>query len=131
MRIRYGLLTAAVVALAIVSPACSDDSSDPEARLHGDWLTGLEGLALTFEADGSWTVAEGDDQVPFDTGTFTFDGATLTVDTNEGAEGCQAGQTGTYEVSFVDDDTVELALVDDECGARGSDFGSGLTRAGE
>ena len=124
---RY-LPTAAVLSLPIVSPGCSDDSNSPEERLYGDWRTGLEGLALTFEADGSWTVAEGDDQDPFDTGTFTFDGTTLMVDTNEGAEGCQAGQTGTYEVSFVDDETVELALVDDECGARGSDFGSGLAR---
>ena len=131
MRVRRGLLIAAVFSLAIVSPACSDDSTNPEERLYGDWRTGLEGLALTFEADGSWTVAEGDDQEPFDTGTFTFDGTTLTVDTDEGATGCQAGETGTYEVSFVDDDTVELALVDDECGQRASDFGRGLTRADE
>ena len=54
---------------------------------------------------------------------------TLRVETNEGAPVCQAGETGTYEVSFVDDDTVELALVDDECGARRSDFEHGLTRA--
>jgi hypothetical protein len=55
----------------------------------------------------------------------------LRFDTDEGAESCRAGQSGTYEVNFVDDDTVELALVDDECFARGSDLGRGLTRVGD
>ena len=129
MRFRRGLLIAALLTLPIVAPSCSDDSSNSEERLDGDWQTG-SGIALTF-ADGSWTVTEGDDQEPFDTGTFTFDGTTLTVDTNEGGQSCQAGDLGTYEVSFVDDDTVELALVDDECVQRGSDWKRGFTRADE
>lgn len=129
---RQGLLIAAVaLALPIVSPACSDGTGNAEGRLDGDWRTGLEGLALTSEADGSWTVAEGGDREPFDTDTYASDAATLRVGTKAGAEGCQAGQTGTDEVIFVDDDTVELARVDDECGARSSGFSSGLTRADE
>lgn len=128
--LRQVTLVAAVAALAMMSSACSDDTSDPAEGLYGDWRTSYDGYSVVFEPDGFWTVARGADQQPFDTGMFTFDGTTLTVDTSEGSEGCEAGQTGTYEVTFVGDETAELEPVDDECAARRTDFRSGLTRSG-
>ncbi|MBG7605873.1 MAG: hypothetical protein IZT58_14805 [Actinobacteria bacterium] len=129
MKNRNVLVLAAVLALPLGTMACSNDEPDPAEQLHGDWRTG-EGLPLLFEPDGTWSVADGVGQEPFDTGTFTFDGSTLTVDTDESSESC-AGQTGTYEVAFIDPAMVALEPIEEECGARGSDFQQGLTRVEE
>lgn len=125
---RHSAAIMVALALAVASSACSDDTGDEAERLVGNWRTGLEFIVVSFDSDGSWSGTERGEQEPFDTGTYSFDGSMLTLDTAEGSEGCASGQTGTYEVTFFDDDTIELESVSDDCGARQSDFTSGMIR---
>lgn len=131
------LLLAAVLALPLGTIACSNDEPDPAEQLQGDWRTG-KGLLLLLEPDGTWSVADArgvppelwDGIEPFDTGTFTFDGSTLTVVADTNGVGC-AGITGTYEVAFIDPAMVALEPIAEECAARERDFQQGLTRVEE
>ena len=137
----------AIAALCLLSAtACGSDSDDttsestptaapataepdPAEQLHGDWRTG-KGLLLLFEPDGTWSVADAVGLDPFDTGTFTFDGSTLTVVAHTNTVGC-AGLTGTYEAAFIDPAVVALEPIEEECAALGRDFQQGLTRVEE
>jgi hypothetical protein len=140
-------VVACLVAAAAVMPACSSGENAQEAApspaatvaaseattnteemLLGTWNMGnyqtftpdgtyYANTKQYFE-DGSWAVA-GDKVDSFETGTYTFDGATLSVTTTEPYEGyCQPDTTGQYAVTFVDADTMTLEEIDDECNGR-------------
>lgn len=128
LRFRNATLVAVALALATLSLACSADSNDAAEGLYGDWTT-QAAITVAFQPDGSWSASGAGAQEPFDTGTFAFEGSTLTVDTDESSLDCAGGDTGTYEVTFADDDTIEMELISDDCSGRGSDWASGLTRA--
>jgi hypothetical protein len=119
--------------LALGAPACSDDdggastttpsseiAEDPAERLYGTWDVNAVGSHHTFEPDGTWYVvvaATGGD--PYDFGTYTIEGSIVTLDTDTDAFEC-AQTTGSYEVTFVDADTISWELIDDDCAIRGA-----------
>lgn len=104
----------------------SSIQGDLAEQVYGDWQTGLEGLTAAFEPDGTWSVTGVDKVEPFDTGTFTFDGSTLVVETDDSSQTCN-GHTGTYEVTFVDASTASLDVIEDGCRKRRIDWQQGLT----
>ena len=108
--------------------AASEATMNTEEMLTGTWNMGnyqtftpdgtYYASTKQYFEDGSWAVA-GDKVDSFETGTFTFDGATLSVTTTEPYEGyCQPDTTGQYAVTFVDADTMTLEEIDDECYGR-------------
>jgi hypothetical protein len=126
-----GIITTLVLVVLVLSSAgCGDaDSADSDA-IHGTWVTELEGKYQTFNEDGSWTAKSNPDiSTPTDKGTYTYDGETLTVISDPGY-GCdlETARQGSYEVEVVDEDTLALTLIDDECGPRSADMASGMTR---
>ena len=123
-----------LVALMLVGTAvaCSDDddgaastavsasevAEDPAERLHGTWNVNQFGSYHTWEPDGTWYVTTGPEGDPYDFGTYTIDGSILTLDTDRDSPECPA-TSGSYEVTFVDADTISWELIDDECASRG------------
>ena len=110
-----------LLVLAMVAAGCGDDdeSADGAEQLYGTWYADWEDAYHTWEPDGSWYVVagavEGD---PYDTGTYTFDGSIVTLDTDDDARTCPQ-MAGSYEVTFSDPDTMSPELIDDECPSRG------------
>jgi hypothetical protein len=82
--------------------------------LYGSWLTS-PGSTMTYYQDGSWdAVYPPWGPSPFDFGTYTFDGKTLTMFSTDGRV-CRTGQTGIYEAEFVDEDSLSVIVVEDPC----------------
>ena len=100
-------------------------AADPEA-IVGNWDQ-RGGDVLSFEADGSYGVRIDLDDEPFDTGTYTFDGVTLVMTGAPGSDYCP-DEVGTYTVTFPDEMTADVDVVDDPCGQRRTTITFGLSR---
>jgi hypothetical protein len=116
------LIAGAVVVVVVLAGiwwfASSEQRNDRITELHGSWLTDV-GSTITYLEDGSWeAVYPAFGSEPFDWGTYTFDGLTLSLFTSPGGMVCRAGQTGIYEAMFTDDGNLSLKLLDDPCGDR-------------
>ncbi len=106
-----------------------DASSDPIDSLLGDWRTVNNGTTIAYTEDGKWSSQHGWwGEEPFDRGSFTFDGETLTFFTDTGSRACEEGQIGVYRAS-IGEDEVTLELIDDPCNGRSSDFRGGIVRS--
>jgi len=119
--------------LALGAPACGDDddggtsttappsevAEDSAERLYGTWDVNAVGSYHTWEPDGTWYVAGATGGDPYDFGTYTIEGSIVTVDTDPDALEC-AQTTGSYEVKFIDADTISWELIEDECTVRGT-----------
>lgn len=117
-------LLLALALLAMLASSCGDSAS----RIHGVWISGLERLPITFAEDGTWSVpsAAGSESLK-DAGEFSFDGEVMTIESEPGFF-CRSYGQATYEFTFVDDDTIEVEVVEDECGPRRADWSAGFTR---
>ena len=121
--------------LALGAPACSDDddggalttapssevAEDPAERLYGTWDVNAVGSYHTWVPDGTWYVATSIGGAPYDFGTYTVEGSILTLVGDPDAPECPE-TTGSYEVTFVDADTISWELIEDECGIRGTNL---------
>ena len=103
--------------------ACS--SSDSE-EIYGVWISpGPEGVHMSLNEDGTWSVVhpDADPDRPAGFGTFTFDGELLTMSTDPASRNCSpnagtgiaADAVGIYEVAFTAEGDMELNDVDDPC----------------
>ena len=106
------------------------DTTDPAADLRdGMWVTEYAGVYLTFNEDGSWTAQPDLDLEIFrDAGAFTFDGEVLTVSTDPGFACAAYADEGSYELDFIDENTIRLTVIDDPCSGRAVDFAAGWVR---
>ena len=111
------------VMLVLAMSACS--SSDSE-EIYGVWITpGPEGLHMSLNEDGTWSVvhpdADPDRLSAF--GTFTFDGELLKFSTDPDSRNCSpnagagyaADAVGIYEAAFTAEGDLVLNDVDDPC----------------
>lgn len=126
----FFLLGVGVLALGSVACGHGDDggasktapvsavAEDLAERLYGTWHGEAVGSYHTWEPDGTWHVTETLDGAPYDLGTYTIEGSIVTLDTDPDAPFCPLTE-GSYEVTFIDADTIRWELIDDECPARG------------
>jgi hypothetical protein len=109
--------------LVLAMSACS--SSDSE-EIYGVWITpGAEGLHMSFNEDGTWSVVhpDADPDRPAGFGTFTFDGELLIFSTDPASRNCSpnagtgiaADAVGIYEAAFTAEGDLVLNDVDDPC----------------
>lgn len=78
-------------------------------------ICGLKTVPNPSEADLEW-------------GTWSTDGSILTLNPDAATDAC-ADEVGTYEIDVIDDGNgIEVTVLDDDCGLRAVDFGTGLTR---
>jgi len=103
---------------ALTTASTSEVAEDPAERLYGTWDVNAVGSYHTFEPDRTWhvAIATGD---PYDFGTYTIEGSIVTFDTDPEASECPQ-TTGSYEVTFIDADTISWELIEDECTIRGT-----------
>ena len=106
----------------------TDPATVPASELYGQWLT-VGGTTVTYGEDGRWSAQwPGYGPEPFDWGLYTFDGEVLTFFTDPGSRSCEEGQTGTYETTMIDEQTLSLELIEEACSGRPTDFRDGMTR---
>jgi hypothetical protein len=111
------------LAIALLS-GCGGDTIDD---LYGEWRTS-GGTTVTLGADGTWGAQHSlYGPEPFDWGTFTFDGETLTFFTAAGGLSCQEGQTGIYEAT-ISGDSLDMKQIEEPCPGRSDDFRYGMVR---
>ena len=116
-----------IVVLVVVVAACGGDSEITVEDLVGTWLTD-EPSYVEFKEDGSYSIAfsiEGLEDSPIELGQFTLEGSLFTFISGEESFFCVADDRGSYEMEVLDEgpsseDRIEMILVDDECGIRGS-----------
>lgn len=99
--------------LVLLATACSSDASE---QIGGTWLDSTYGVYLEVGDDGQYKVAAGEAlNFPFEVGDYTFDGATLTMETTSDSGVCPDTSV-TWTVAFSDDgDQVDLTFVEDSC----------------
>ena len=128
--------TVAAPETATTAPSTTTTMTEPtstavdDERIFGIWRT-TRGYYREFRTDGTWSVGytlELARNNPFCSGTYTFDGGTLTYSTTTECEGCDS-MVGIYEVTFSDDGTEQFRnLVDDPCDGRVRNDTPKLTR---
>lgn len=91
----------------------------------------MGGKYAEFQDDGTFIKASSQSPLqstPFETGTFTFDGEILRLNTSEDSVYC-AGIDAVYEAEPSEDgDFIAHTLFNDGCGPRAADFSRGITR---
>jgi len=122
--------TTTTEATTTTEPAAVD--VEPSAIL-GTWRGHNYYTTFTEDGDreGTWGVyVEPRSSSAFDSGTYTFDGVTLTMFSRERGP-CQGG-VGTYEVTFSAslDEIRPTAISPDECPERQSEMVAGMSRYG-
>jgi hypothetical protein len=114
MQFRRGVYLIIGVMLVLATSACS--SSDSE-EIYGVWITGgPEGVHMSFNEDGSWSVVhpDADPDRPEGWGTFTFDGELLTFTQDPDVQEC-GRMVGTYDAEFTAEGGLELNDIEDPC----------------
>jgi hypothetical protein len=111
---------ALVLMAAVLVGGCSSYSAE---TIHGAWHWPEQGVYESLDAEGNWGVwlsrsLEGD---PYDWGTYTFDGETLTYNNAKGSV-C-SGATAVWTVQFAKGgDEAHQKFVEDSCSSvRGQD----------
>jgi hypothetical protein len=112
--------------LALLAAACS--SSDASEQIEGTWYwsapaAGIQ-VYIEYADDGTFSVSPSTDlSNPIESGTYTFDGETLTVTNDPDSMFC-ADTTVIWTVEFSDDgDEASVTFVEDTCSGavRGTD----------
>lgn len=113
IQFRWGVYLMVGVMLVLATSACS--SSDSE-DIYGVWvLGGPEGVHMTFNEDGSWSVVHpdaGDHAEGW--GTFTFDDGLLTLTQDPAVQEC-GGMVGTYLAEFTTEGNFALNNIEEPC----------------
>jgi hypothetical protein len=90
-------------------------------------------MFLTYEPDGTWYVVsktyheDGTVSItrngaePWAWGTYSLDGSTLTYSTDPEAGDCPDTR-GSYDLAFIDADTVKYEVIEDDCSGRKREF---------
>ena len=111
--------------LALLAAACSSDASE---QIEGTWYwsapeAGIQ-VYIEYADDGTFSVSPSPDlSNPVESGTYTFDGETLTVIDDPDSRFC-ADTTATWTVEFSDDgDEASVTIVENTCSGsvRGTD----------
>ena len=109
--------------LALLAAACSSDASE---QIEGTWYWSATGIQVYIEYadDGTFSVSPSPDlSNPVESGTYTFDGETLTVIDDPDSRFCP-DTTATWTVEFSDDgDEASVTTVENTCSGspRGTD----------
>lgn len=126
-----GFFTALLILLAACSGDGDESASAPaesaprgddltgESQLHGIWLLDGDAVLLRLStADQSYAIDDsgllGVD--PDDTGTYTFDGRTLTFTSGEETRECQPGDRAIWNVGILPTLQLVAVVIEDECG---------------
>jgi len=106
----FGVL---LLVLTVLCVACSSESSE---QIRGRWFDSTAGVYLEFDADGEYMVAVNSDLAePFEWGSYTFDGGSLTQDTASDSPVCPSTSV-TWTVILSDDsEQADLTFVEDSC----------------
>ena len=108
--------------LALFAAACS--SSDASEQIEGTWYWTALTVYMEYADDGTFSVSPSTDfSNPVESGTYTFDGETLTVTNDPDSMFC-VGTTATWTVEFSDDgDEASVTIVENTCSGaiRGAD----------
>jgi hypothetical protein len=105
----------AVLLLVLVSSvaACSSDSGE---QIQGTWSVPDLGVWLQFDEGDQFRVAQNSDvEAPFETGTYTFDGETLTMVNSSSSSACPDTEVTFTVVFSADGDEADLTFVEDSC----------------
>jgi hypothetical protein len=99
--------------LVLVAAACS--SSDASEQIEGTWHNSL-GVWLQFDEGDQFMVAQNSDlEGPFETGTYTFDGETLTMVHSSSQFYCPDTELTFTVVFSADGDEADFTFVEDSC----------------
>jgi hypothetical protein len=116
-------LSVPVLLVGLCLAACG--SSDANDQIRGMWNIPVFGVYESFDDGGEFVVALSPDlAVPFEWGTYTFDGEFLTLTNANDSDLCP-NTSVTWTVEFSDDgDEAERTFVEDSCAMtdRGQDF---------
>ncbi len=116
------MMTALLLGGMLLS-ALAGCSAEDDDRIIGVWHWPEQGVYENLDEDGQFGVFTNSDIVgdPYDWGTYTFDGETLTIHNAEGSV-C-SGATAVWTVWFSDDGTEShQTFVEDSCASvRGQD----------
>jgi hypothetical protein len=105
----------AVLLLVLVSSvaACSSDSGE---QIQGIWSVPDLGVWLQFDEGDQFRVAQNSDvEAPVETGTYTFDGETLTRVNSSSSSACPDTEVTFTVVFSADGDEADLTFVEDSC----------------
>ena len=98
--------------LVLIAAACSDASEE----IEGTWYWAQTEVYVEYSDDGQISVSYSEDLAsPIESGTYTFDGETLTVNNGADSRYC-ASASATWTVEFSDDgDEANMTFVEDSC----------------
>jgi len=99
--------------LVLAMSACSwSDSED----IYGVWISPGDGVHMSLNEDGSYSVVhpDADPDSPIGWGTFTFDGELLTFTLDPDVKEC-GRMVGTYDAAFTAEGDLELNDIEDPC----------------
>jgi hypothetical protein len=110
---RRGVYLIIGVMLVLATSACS--SSDSE-DIYGVWVaSGSEGILVSFNEDGSWSIVHPDaGPHPEGWGTFTFDDGLLTFTQDPDVQEC-GRMVGTYFAEFTAEGNLALDTIEEPC----------------
>lgn len=101
------------VVLALFAAACSSDTSE---EIQGIWFDSTNGVYLELDANDEFKVAVNSDvEGPFEMGSYTFDGETLTMNTTTFSPNCPDTSVTWTVVFSADGDEANMTFVDDSC----------------
>lgn len=106
------------LALLLCVPVAGIAAADTKAEgLVGNWISQLDGLALTIRADGSFRINPPGGKRPPVTGTWEEDEGTVVFRNDSDAAVCK-DVPGRYRWQTSDEGTLRFALVEDDCQPR-------------
>ena len=128
-------LLALLLAVGLFAGACGSDGESSGAQtLIGTWEFSTDAFASEMQLDDDSSYAflgppatQGEEVIragsTIDQGRYETDGDSVTFRTDDDNPVC-AGATGEYLMTFDGADTLNVELVDDECGERARDLDS-------
>ena len=126
---RHRIASALALSLVVASlTGCQTSKTVAKEDLVGQWDRG--GVYVQFNADDTFRVARAADQLsstPVDMGTFRIDGTEFSFISDDDSGICP-GQTGLYEVQWVEEGALQFTFIEDPCLVRGTTLGGGPVR---
>jgi hypothetical protein len=117
--------------MALVLAACQGDTESSGGvsakNLDGIWRRDPEYYLQFKNSDKTFSyhkIAGYLELKPYDLGKFATEGTQLLLTSGERSRACTA-ETGTYEVSFAEDGTLNLTIVSDPCEERAEELQAG------